>query len=185
MRGRPPPPTFRKRMTGKRTAIRGLLTACASIAGGRCFRWAARGAGHAAHDQELSALPTLGFSARAVVRRTTNHGSYWRSSEALMAYARAAPRDAAWRDFKQAGRHNGDVGIWHETYSVQPRANTRTSTSTCRVRRRQGGELVEASGRREHARGGCSEATATGRSGGGLGGSRGGARPAGSAVARR
>lgn len=47
---------------------------------------------------------------------------YWRSFEALEAYARA-PLSAhlpAWQAFNTAVGSNGDVGIWHETYVVQP-----------------------------------------------------------------
>ena len=46
---------------------------------------------------------------------------YWRSFEALEAYARN--RDAAhlpaWQAFNKAVASNGDVGIWHETYLVR------------------------------------------------------------------
>jgi len=47
---------------------------------------------------------------------------YWRSFEALEAYAKA--RDhvhlPAWQAFNKAVASNGDVGIWHETYIVEP-----------------------------------------------------------------
>jgi hypothetical protein len=46
---------------------------------------------------------------------------YWRSFEALEAYARSADNAhwPAWVDFnKRMGRSRGDVGIWHETYRV-------------------------------------------------------------------
>jgi hypothetical protein len=47
---------------------------------------------------------------------------YWRSFEALEAYAKA--RDSAhlpaWQAFNKAVASNGDVGIWHETYVIEP-----------------------------------------------------------------
>src|SRR5262249_36992665 len=47
---------------------------------------------------------------------------YWRSFEALEAYARNATGQhwPAWVAFnKRMGRSRGDVGIWHETYRVR------------------------------------------------------------------
>jgi hypothetical protein len=47
---------------------------------------------------------------------------YWRSFEHLEAYARA-PDHAhlpAWQWFNKQLGSNGDIGIWHETYLVQP-----------------------------------------------------------------
>jgi hypothetical protein len=49
---------------------------------------------------------------------------YWRSFEALEAYARDANRGhwPAWLDFnKRMGKSRGDVGIWHETYRIRAR----------------------------------------------------------------
>jgi hypothetical protein len=46
---------------------------------------------------------------------------YWRSFEALEAFARDTdgPHWPAWRDFnRRVRKHPGDVGIWHETYLV-------------------------------------------------------------------
>jgi hypothetical protein len=45
---------------------------------------------------------------------------YWRSYEALEAFARnpADPHLAAWRRFNQRIGSDGSVGIWHETYAV-------------------------------------------------------------------
>ena len=47
---------------------------------------------------------------------------YWRSFEALEAYARANDHEhlPAWRDFNRVVRATGDVGIFHETYRVGP-----------------------------------------------------------------
>jgi hypothetical protein len=45
---------------------------------------------------------------------------YWKSFEALDAYARSADHShlPAWRDFNQRTKDNGAVGIYHETYRV-------------------------------------------------------------------
>jgi len=47
---------------------------------------------------------------------------YWRSFEALEAFARdpAEPHLAAWRRFNQVIDADGSVGIWHETYLIDP-----------------------------------------------------------------
>ena len=54
--------------------------------------------------------------------RTTIMVQYWRSMEQLLAYAkdRESGHLPAWRAFNQSMSINGDVGIWHETYSVSP-----------------------------------------------------------------
>jgi hypothetical protein len=47
---------------------------------------------------------------------------YWRSFEALHAYSTSRDRQhiGAWAAFNKAIGANGDVGIWHETYLVDP-----------------------------------------------------------------
>ncbi|HEY9666440.1 MAG TPA: DUF4188 domain-containing protein [Coleofasciculaceae cyanobacterium] len=47
---------------------------------------------------------------------------YWRSFEDLEAFARNPddPHREAWRRFNQAVGDDGSVGIWHETYLIQP-----------------------------------------------------------------
>lgn len=46
---------------------------------------------------------------------------YWRSFEDLEAFAHEAPHQPAWARFNRAvHKSRGDVGIWHETYLVQP-----------------------------------------------------------------
>ena len=47
---------------------------------------------------------------------------YWRSFEHLEAYARARDRAhlPAWQSFYKTIGTDGDVGIWHETYAIQP-----------------------------------------------------------------
>ncbi len=47
---------------------------------------------------------------------------YWRSFEALHAYAhdRNAAHMPAWAEFNRRIGGDGSVGIWHETYTVAP-----------------------------------------------------------------
>ena len=47
---------------------------------------------------------------------------YWRSFEDLERFARDKddPHLAAWRRFNQAVGNDGSVGIWHETFMVEP-----------------------------------------------------------------
>lgn len=54
--------------------------------------------------------------------RTTLLLSYWRSPEDLLRFASDsdAPHLQAWRDFRRRVGDGGDVGIWHETYVVEP-----------------------------------------------------------------
>ena len=47
---------------------------------------------------------------------------YWKSFEHLEAYAKARDHAhlPAWQAFNKAVGSNGDVGIWHETYVIEP-----------------------------------------------------------------
>jgi hypothetical protein len=53
---------------------------------------------------------------------TTIMVSYWRSFEDLERFARGKddPHLAAWQRFTHEIGYDGDVGIWHETYAVEP-----------------------------------------------------------------
>ncbi len=48
--------------------------------------------------------------------------SYWRSFEDLEQFARSPsePHLVAWQKFNKAIGNDGSVGIWHETYLIQP-----------------------------------------------------------------
>lgn len=76
--------------------------------------------------KELEERPELGClgSEKALMFGGPAVFQYWRSFEALEAYARA--RDSnhlpAWKEFNRRTRDNGNVGIWHETYKVEPGA---------------------------------------------------------------
>lgn len=71
--------------------------------------------------------PEKGFLAgqNFINGRTTLLISYWRSFEALETFARSKddPHLAAWQRFNKAIGGDGSVGIYHETYQVQPGAH--------------------------------------------------------------
>jgi len=72
---------------------------------------------------ELEAHPVLGMLGGEMwFGRTTILLQYWRSLEQLFAYAtnREATHLPAWKSFNQSVASTGDVGVWHETYSVSP-----------------------------------------------------------------
>jgi hypothetical protein len=73
--------------------------------------------------RELYTQPDLGLLSHEMwFSRTIILVQYWRSMDALLAYAQA--RDAAhlpaWQAFNQAIGTDGSVGIWHETYLSGP-----------------------------------------------------------------
>jgi hypothetical protein len=72
--------------------------------------------------RELISHPELGFlHAENWFGRTTIMLQYWKSFEALEAYAKARDHEhlPAWAAFNRNVASNGDVGIWHETYRVR------------------------------------------------------------------
>lgn len=86
--------------------------------------------------------------------RTTLQLQYWRSFEDLEHFARN-PSDThleAWKKFNQAIGSDGTVGIWHETYMIDP--NQYETVYGNMPRFGLGGvmEHVEAIGRRHTAR---------------------------------
>jgi hypothetical protein len=80
---------------------------------------------------------------------------YWRSFDQLEAYAK--DRDSqhlpAWRDFNKRVHHNGDVGIWHETYKVRAGEYECVFVNMPPTGLGKVGELVPATGHREDAAG--------------------------------
>lgn len=72
--------------------------------------------------KELSAHPELGLLGYRLHLGIRNHMviQYWRSFDHLRAYAqnRNAEHLPAWAAFNRKIASNGDVGIWHETFSV-------------------------------------------------------------------
>jgi hypothetical protein len=105
--------------------------------------------------RELMAKPELGFlGAETWPGRTILVLQYWRSMDALLAYAKS--RDAthlpAWRSFNKLIGTNGDVGIWHETYRVRAGDYENIYVNMPAFGLGKVGELVAASGKREHAK---------------------------------
>jgi hypothetical protein len=78
---------------------------------------------------------------------------YWRSFEHLETYARHAERAhlPAWQAFNRSVGSNGDVGIWHETYVIQPGAYESIYNNMPRIGLGLAGELVDAAGARQSA----------------------------------
>ena len=76
--------------------------------------------------KELYQHPELGFIAGEflVNWRGVTSLQYWRSVEELQAYAGARNREhfPAWTEFYRRIGRDGSVGIWHETYRIDPGA---------------------------------------------------------------
>ncbi|MGD0799114.1 MAG: DUF4188 domain-containing protein [Acidobacteriaceae bacterium] len=74
--------------------------------------------------QEVAANKDSGFlhAEIALTWRGVATIQYWRSFEALHAYAhdRDAKHMPAWAAFNRAVGNNGSVGVWHETFQVAP-----------------------------------------------------------------
>ena len=72
--------------------------------------------------KELGAKPELGLIAAFpyLSGRVLGVTQYWRSIEQLQAYAHARDlaHQPAWQRFNARVGTSGDVGIWHETYSI-------------------------------------------------------------------
>ncbi|HTQ02483.1 MAG TPA: DUF4188 domain-containing protein [Polyangiaceae bacterium] len=68
--------------------------------------------------RELRARPESGYIGGITVFGVSIQ--YWESNEALLAYAsdRSGKHFPAWADFYKRVGTSGDVGIWHEAYSV-------------------------------------------------------------------
>jgi len=104
---------------------------------------------------ELASKPELGFLGHEMwVGRTMLVLQYWRSMDQLLDYAknRDAAHLPAWRAFNKRVGTNGDVGIWHETYRVRAGDYENVYVNMPRFGLGKVGELVEARGKREHAK---------------------------------
>jgi hypothetical protein len=78
--------------------------------------------------KELGQRPDLGMIGHELMLapfRTLITLQYWRDFEALHAYAHASEGEhlPAWRAFNRASKGNDAVGIFHETYVVEPGAH--------------------------------------------------------------
>jgi hypothetical protein len=77
----------------------------------------------AAMLRELAMQPELGYlGSKTWFGRTIVVIQYWRSFEALEAYAKAKDHDhlPAWADFNRKVGNDGTVGVYHETYRIGP-----------------------------------------------------------------
>jgi hypothetical protein len=104
---------------------------------------------------ELSARPESGLlGGHMWFGRTTIMLQYWRSIDQLMAYAtdRNASHLPAWRAFNKAIGTSGDVGVWHETYTVTPGTYESIYVNMPEFGLGKIGTLHPASGGRESAR---------------------------------
>jgi hypothetical protein len=73
--------------------------------------------------RELAMQPELGYlGSKTWFGRTIVIIQYWRSFEALEAYAKAKDSShvPAWADFNRKVGNDGTVGIYHETYCIAP-----------------------------------------------------------------
>lgn len=79
---------------------------------------------------------------------------YWRSFEDLECFARNPedPHLPAWRRFNRAVGKDGSVGIWHETYMVQPGNYEAIYSNMPPFGLAKATEQIPAVGRRETAR---------------------------------
>ena len=105
--------------------------------------------------KELAAKPELGL---LHVRQHFNGTSvmlvqYWRGFEELEAYARAPDKAhlPAWQWFNKALGSNGDIGIWHETYLIQPGCYENVYNNMPPFGLGAAGTLVDAVGARQTA----------------------------------
>jgi hypothetical protein len=105
---------------------------------------------------ELFKHPELGFlGAQTTASFPPLIVQYWRSFEALEAYARM--RDGkhlpAWNAFNRRVGRSGDVGIWHETYLVRSGEYETIYNNMPPFGLAKATAIVPASGSRETARG--------------------------------
>jgi hypothetical protein len=106
--------------------------------------------------RELKAHPELGYlGSEQWAGRVTIMMSYWRSTEALIAYARSRDQAhlPAWRAFNRLVGASGDVGVWHETYRVRPGDYETVYVNMPAFGVGRVGELRETRGAHEHAAG--------------------------------
>src|ERR1700685_2960795 len=105
--------------------------------------------------KELAAKPELGL---LHVRQHFGGTSvalvqYWQSFEHLEAYARSPEmaHQPAWRWFNSKLGSNGDIGIWHETYLIEPGHYESVYNNMPRFGLGAAGALVDAVGARQSA----------------------------------
>jgi len=79
---------------------------------------------------------------------------YWKSFEHLTAYAqsREASHLPAWAAFNRAIANDGTVGIWHETYLVEPHHSETVYANMPRWGLAHAGDHLQVTGLRDSAR---------------------------------
>lgn len=105
--------------------------------------------------RELEAHKELGLLGSDLwFGRTIVSLQYWRSLEHLAEYAISKDHVhlPAWNAFTRAIGDSGDVGIWHETYSIRPGAYETIYHNMPPFGLGRVGELVPATGRYQSAR---------------------------------
>ena len=105
--------------------------------------------------RELEAHPEMGFlGGEHWFGRTTVSAQYWRSVAHLMDYAsnRSGQHLPAWTAFTRAVGDSGDVGVWHETYTVAPGAYENIYHNMPPFGLGRVGTLIPATGRYQHAK---------------------------------
>lgn len=97
--------------------------------------------------KELSQHPESGFL--GVQQGLSFMIQYWRSTEDLIAYARAkdSVHYPAWVRFNKAVGVSGDVGIFHESYAVKAGAYENVYNNVAKFGLGKVGKLVPAKGR--------------------------------------
>jgi hypothetical protein len=106
--------------------------------------------------KELHINRELGFrSYQMWFSRTVILLQYWESSEKLIAYAKASDSNhlPAWRDFNRAAKASAAVGIWHETYVIDPGNTENVYVNMPPFGFGKVGQLQPATGRRNSAAG--------------------------------
>jgi hypothetical protein len=108
--------------------------------------------------KELYAHPEKGFLGGELFLSVSNRSpallQYWRSFDHLDRFARDRndPHLPAWREFNRRAGATGSVGIWHETYLVEPGRYEAIYGNMPRFGLAKVAEHLEASGRLETAR---------------------------------
>ncbi len=121
----------------------------------KVHRWAPIAAAMPRMVRELKRKPELGFLCGDMwFARTIVLIQYWRSFEALESYAKSRDNAhlPAWAAFNKAVGANGDVGIFHETYRIDPGAYETFYANMPPTLFGQVGKLVEAKGAYNSAR---------------------------------
>lgn len=105
---------------------------------------------------ELHINRELGFRSYEMwFARTVILVQYWESPEKLMEYAKAkdSAHLPAWRAFNRAAQKSAAVGIWHETYVIDPGKTENVYVNMPPFGFSKVGDLHAASGKRNSAAG--------------------------------